>query len=84
MIKSQPDNLQNIAKECIPGLITLMAHAIALPEDRGNSLMIPLLGLVAALRDNGVDVNPSNVFAQMFVALRTSQGSKGGNEQRET
>jgi hypothetical protein len=44
---------------------------MAMPEEHGNKLMIPLISLIAVLRDLGVEVNPSNVFAEMFVALRT-------------
>jgi hypothetical protein len=31
--------------------------------------MVPLLALVAGLRDLGVDVDPDNLFARMFFAL---------------
>jgi hypothetical protein len=80
MAKSHPDNFQNIAHQSIPVLTTttLMIHAIAMPEKHGNSLTIPLLGLLAALRDQGVDINQSNELAKMFVALRTSPSSKEG------
>ncbi len=80
MIKGHPDNLKKVAQQCIPSLHALMVSAMAMHEERGNSLMIPLLGLVAGLRDHGVDVNPSNEFARMFVALCTSQASRRGNE----
>ena len=38
--------------------------------------MIPLIAVVAALRDLGVDVDPSDVFARMFLALSNSSDTK--------
>jgi hypothetical protein len=78
MMKAHPDNLQNIMSQCLPCLYSLIAHAMALPEERGNTLMIPLVSLIATLRDLGVDVNPSNVFADMFVALSTPRPASRG------
>jgi hypothetical protein len=72
MMKSNPANLQNLAQQCLPGINALMLSATAMPEESGNSLMIPMLALVAALRDLGVDVQTSNIFSRMFVALRDS------------
>jgi len=76
MIKSHPDNLQALAERSLPGINALMMHATAMPEEGGNSLMIPLIALVAALRDHGVDVQSSNVFTRMFAAVRHSPKPK--------
>jgi hypothetical protein len=51
---------------------------MVLPEDRGNSLITSLLGVVAALRDPGVDIDPSITALDMFVALRSSRASEAG------
>ena len=56
---------------------------MAMPEARGNLLMIPIVALVAALRDEGVAVQPSDIFSDMFVALRDSRKSKRQGETRE-
>jgi hypothetical protein len=76
MIKSHPGNLQAVADQSLPGINALMMHAIGMPEERGNSLMIPLIALVAELHDHGVDVRSSNIFTRMFVALRRSPKTK--------
>jgi hypothetical protein len=68
--KGHPDNFQNIVQNCIPGLRGLMEHSLTMPEERRNSVMVPLLNLVAALRDQGVDIDPENIFAKLFVAFR--------------
>src|SRR5437868_2436595 len=83
MIKSHPDSLQNVAQQCLPGINALMSCAMAMPEARGNLLMIPIVALVAALRDEGVAVQPSDIFSDMFVALRDSRKSKRQGETRE-
>lgn len=72
MIKCNPHNLHRIAERCLPGINALMLHAIGMPEERGNSLMIPLVAFLAALREHGVDVQSSNIFTRIFVALRGS------------
>src|SRR5437868_2915108 len=83
MIKSHTDSLQNVAQQCLPGINALMSCAMAMPEARGNLLMIPIVALVAALRDEGVAVQPSDIFSDMFVALRDSRKSKRQGETRE-
>ena len=75
MIKGNPKDFRTVAQQSLPGINALMLHAMAMPEERGNSLMIPMIALVAALRDQGVDVQPSNIFTRMFV-LRNSTKSK--------
>jgi hypothetical protein len=47
-----------------------------MPEERGNSLMMPLIALVAALNDCGVDVQSSKPLTRMFAALRDSRKRK--------
>jgi hypothetical protein len=76
MIKGHPDNLQKLAKQCLPGINALMLQAMAFPEERRNLLMIPLVAVVAALRDLGVDVHTSEIFPRMFIALRDSPKPK--------
>jgi hypothetical protein len=86
MMKAHPDNLQAITDQCTPGLTALLFHAIAMPEERGNALAISLLGVVAALRGLGTDVDASTtVLAKLFVAQRVphipgSVDEKGGTE----
>ena len=84
MMKSNPDNLQKLAQQCLPGINALMLQAMAIPEERRNSLMIPLVALVAALRDLGVDVQTSEIFPRMFVALRDSSEPKRRDENEKT
>lgn len=69
MIKGHPDDLPLLAEHCAPCLHALMLQALSMPDQSGNSLMIPLISLAAALRDHGADVDPENVFAKFFVAL---------------
>jgi hypothetical protein len=83
MIKGHPGNLQKLAHQCLPGIHALMLCATAMPEECGNSLVIPMLALVAALRDLGVDVQPLEITS-MFIALRDSPKSKQQDEKRET
>ena len=84
MMKSNPDNLQKLAQQCLPGINALMLQAMAIPEERRNSLMIPLVALVAALHDLGVDVQTSEIFPRMFVALRDSSEPKRRDENEKT
>lgn len=75
MIKGQPDDLKSLAEQCKPGLRSLLFHGLGLPEERRDKLMIPLLTLVVALRDLGVEVDPLNIFTRIFIANQ-EQASK--------
>ena len=58
----------------------VMLQALSMPGDSGNSLMTPLISLAAALRDLGADVDPENVFAKFFVALRGKPTDADGQD----
>jgi hypothetical protein len=68
-MKGGPDDLPTIAEKCKPGIKALLMHGASLPEESRNALMIPLVGLVAAMRDLGVDFDPSDMFTRMFFAI---------------
>lgn len=84
MIKSKPTDLQSVAQQIFPGMRALMLQAMALPEEPRNQLMIPLIALAAALRNHGVDVQPSNMFANMWaLASRDSHKSRKRIKQKK-
>src|SRR3989339_1339418 len=61
MMRGHPDELKTLAQKCLPGLRALLANAVLMPE---NLLMTPLLGLVRALRDLGMEIDAEDVFAK--------------------
>src|SRR5260370_15871849 len=76
MMKGHPDNFKTVAAQCIPGLNALLLNAMMMPEERRHPLMIPLLGVVASLRDLDVDIEESTaVLAQMSVLWQSQQAS---------
>jgi hypothetical protein len=76
MMKGHADNLHTVADQCIPGINALLLQAMAMPEERGNALMISLLALVGSLRDLGADINAStNALATMLLAKLNNSAS---------
>jgi hypothetical protein len=71
MMKGHTDDIHALARRCMPGLQALMMHSIAMPDQTGNSMMIPLIELAAAMRELGADIDPDSLFAKSFVALRS-------------
>ncbi len=80
MMKGHPDDLPSLAEQCMPGLNALLLQASSMPEQSGNSLMIALICLVAALRDLGADIDPENLFAKFSVALLEPSTDTGSQE----
>lgn len=84
MMKGHPD-FRSVADQCMPGLNALLLNAMTMPEERGTPLMISLLGVVASLRDLGVNIDASTgVLTEMFVALRLEQASEADGEKKAT
>ena len=76
-MRGHPNDFHSVADQCMPGLSALMFHAMTMPDERGNSLMISLLGVAASLRDLGVNIAASTeVLASMF--LLAPRGEKTG------
>jgi hypothetical protein len=71
MMKGHPDELKSVASQCIPGLNALLLHAVTMSGEPGNTLAISLISLIGSLRALGIEIDSSNVFAKLFVALRT-------------
>jgi hypothetical protein len=69
-MKGHPDDLVAIAERCAPALKAIMLGAMALPDEEGARLMIPLIALAAALRNVDVDIDPDNLFSKTFLFLR--------------
>jgi hypothetical protein len=85
IMKGRPDNLHTVADQCRPGLNALLSHAMAMPEERSNSLMMSLLGVVASLRDLGVDIDEStSVLAQMSLLWQGKQAHEAGGKRKAT
>jgi hypothetical protein len=83
MMQGHPDNFHGVADQCMPGLNALLLHAMTMPEERGTPLMISLFGVVASLRDLGVDIDASTgALTKMFVALHFQQASEAGDEEK--
>ena len=67
-MRGHPNDFHGVADQCMPGLSALMFHAMTMSDERGNSLMISLLGVAASLRDLGVNIAASTeVLASMFL-----------------
>jgi len=77
-----PNDLHAMVAQCIPGLNALLLHAITMPEDRGNSMMICLLGVLSSLRELGVDIDEYTSVLAKF-CLRSSNKVKPGAEAPE-
>lgn len=77
-MKGGPDDLTTIAEKCKPVITALLMHGTSLPEESRNQLMIPLIAVVAALKDLGVDVDPSDMFTKMFFAISQQPGTNSG------
>lgn len=76
LMKAHPNDFHSVADQCLPGLSALMFHAMSMSEERGNPLMISLLGVAASLRDLGIDITESTeVLATMFL-LRAQGGQR--------
>ncbi len=75
MSKGQAKDLPAMAQQLLPVLNSLLSCATMLPPDRGNSLMLPTLALIAALRDEGIDVKPSEVFCG-FATLNARENAE--------
>jgi hypothetical protein len=70
MMKGHPNDFASLAGRCAPCLHALMLQAWSMPADSGNSLMLSLLKLAAALRDSSVEIDPENLFGKLFFALQ--------------
>lgn len=70
MMKGHPNDLASLADRCAPCLHAIMLRAFSMPDESGNSLMLSLLTLAAALRDSGVEIDPDNLFGKFFFALQ--------------
>ncbi len=70
MMKGHPDDLESLADRCAPCFHAIMLSAMSMPDDSGNSLMISLITLAAALRNIGVEIDPDNLFGKFFFALQ--------------
>lgn len=71
------NDFRAVADQYMPGLNALLSHAMMMPEQRGNQLMTSLLGVVASMRDLGVDVDAltcalTNASAHRSPITRTS------------
>jgi hypothetical protein len=74
-------SLEGAAQELMPGLKALLMRATAMPQGSGNSLGACLLGVVASLRDLGIDIDPSiTAPTDVFIAWRRSPAPQGGPE----
>jgi len=69
-MKGGNEDLASLAERLTPCLRAILMRAIMMPGDAGNSLSISLLAFCAALRDHGVDLDPDNLFAKLFVAVK--------------
>jgi hypothetical protein len=66
MMMKGSNNLHTVADQSMPSLNALLFHAMTMPEEQGNSLMTCLLGVVASLRDVGVDIDESTSTIAKF------------------
>jgi hypothetical protein len=74
-MKGQPGRLQALSDQCIPALNALMVNAVAMPKKDRSSLVMPLLSLVAGLRDLGVHIDRSTTdLAAMLIAWSNREG----------
>ena len=71
MTKGHPDDLPSLAHHCKACLRALFMRGFSMPEEAGNALMIPVISLIAALRELGIDIDEENLFAKFFVALHS-------------
>jgi hypothetical protein len=69
MMKGHPDDLHSMANRCNAGLNALLMQAAMMPEKRRGSLMSSLLGVVASLRDLGVEIDPSTMTLAVAAGL---------------
>lgn len=83
-VKSHPDQFKSVAVDSVPNLKALLFHGLNMPEKQGESLTIFLLGVVSALRELGVDVDPPNLFAKLFVARNFSDADKNPTQSSDT
>jgi hypothetical protein len=67
-MKGGPADLREVGQRCIPGLQALMLRALGLTDEERIRLMPVLICLSATLRDYGIDADPENIFARIFVA----------------
>lgn len=70
MMKSGLKSLASLAESCTPSLSAILMQAITMPGDTGNSLSLSLLAFIAALRDHGVEIDPGNLFGNLFIAIK--------------
>ena len=70
MMKGYPNDLTSLAERCSPCLNAIMLQAFSMPAETGNSLMLALVKLAAALRDSGVEVDPEDLFGKFFFSLK--------------
>lgn len=68
--KGSPGDLSELAERCAPGLNLLMLQAWSMRNESGNTLMLALVNLAAALRNCGVTIDPSHMFEKSFVPVR--------------
>jgi hypothetical protein len=83
LMKGHPNDFHRVADQCMAGISMLMFHAMTMPDERGNSLMISLLSVAANLRAFGVDIaEPTNALATMF--LLSGRGQTTGADFEES
>lgn len=82
MMRGLSDDLSSLADRCVPSLRAMMLRALWLPADTGNPLMLSLLRLVATLRDSGVEIDPGNMFGNIFIALKKSRDEQQTTKDR--
>jgi len=68
--KGSPDDFGALAERCAPGLNSLMLQAWSMRNDAGESLMLALINLAAALRNCGVVNDPHHIFGKSFVPIK--------------
>lgn len=76
-------DLGELAERCAPGLNSLMLQAWAMRNEAGDSLMLALVNLAAALRNCGAVVNPSHLFGKSFVPIIPRSKPLEGNSSTE-
>jgi hypothetical protein len=70
MAKGHPDDIGTLAERSAPALHAIMLNAMAMPDEAGVPLMIPLIALAAAMRDVGAEIDPDDLFGKMFFFLQ--------------
>jgi hypothetical protein len=71
MMKGHSGDLPSVAQDCKACLHALFIRGLSMPEQSGTALVNSLVGLAAALRDLGVDIDQESLFARFFLALHS-------------